>query len=351
MLFGGPLSFGSHHSVREKMSHSQHRQCGTLRVGTAGWTKDQWRGPFYLPGARSGEEKLDAYQQHLRTVENNGTCHSTPSKEAAAKWKARCGKGFQMATKMVKYVTHERGSPDSDEALDALRTFADNVAGLGDNLGPILFQFPRTKKVSATQLRKMDKVLKQSNLPRDVKIAVEIRHCDSIRDTAVLDELRSLRWCLVAHPNSVGRGTVIAENREGRSESHGLDPVDGSWPITAVDWVYVRLHGANDEHSGRYSDADLKCQAVPAICHWLRNGIDVYVYILCDDDSAGMPDNAKSLERLCHKELGTSVPRAPKQVMSIASFFGTKASVGAGGKRSTTGGVKEDANKKRREEW
>lgn len=318
-------------------------QYGTLRVGTAGWTKDSWRGPFYPPGQKD-DSKLDAYQQHFGTVENNGTCHSMPSIANITKWKKHCGQGFQMAVKMVKCATHEKQSND-----EALRTFADNISGLGDNLGPILFQFPRTKKVEVALIRRYAEIIQQSDLPGDVKIAIEIRHQDSINDATVLKELRRLGWCLVAHPNSVGRGTVIAENCQGLSESHGLEPLDKSWPITAKDWVYVRLHGTNDEHSGRYSDADLKRQAVPAICDWLRQGIDVYAYILCDDENAGMPLNAKSLERLCHEELGTEIPRAPKEVRSIASFFSKKnASRDTVGKKRTSNGKNDDDAKRRK---
>lgn len=316
---------------------------GTLRVGTAGWTNDAWRGPFYPPGTTTSEKKLDAYQQHFCTVENNGTCHSTPSTETVTRWKNKCGKGFEMAVKMSKYVTHETKRDCNEESL---RTFANHISGLKDNLGPILFQFPRTRKVSVALIRNMAHILQQcgSDL-RDVKIAVEIRHADSVQNDQVLQELRKLRWCLVAHPNSIGRGTVIAEHGHGFSESHGLEPLDNtSWPITAGDWIYVRLHGTNDEHRGRYSDSDLKMQAVPAICHWLRNGINVYAYILCDDDRAGMPLNAKSLERLCHAELGTDIPKAPKEVKSIASFFGKKTC----NEKKRASETNEDVSSKRR---
>ena len=282
---------------------------------------------------------LDAYQQHLRTVENNGTCHSMPTKDTVAKWKAHCGKQFLMSPKMVKYVTHPQkatsnpttstGCNMSPESLEALRTFADTVAGLGEHLGPILIQFPRTRRLQADDVRAMARVVKESGLPVHAKIALEVRNQASVDDQALQHELQMQKWCLVVHPNTIGRGTVLCDHREGagalRQQQYELEVIqENAWPVTAGDWVYVRLHGTNDEHQGRYTDAMLQTQAIPAILSWLRQGIDVYAYILNDDDAAGMPLAAQALERLCYQALGTAIPRAPKQVSSIASFFTTK---------------------------
>ena len=98
-----------------------------------------------------------------------------------------------------------------------------------------------------------------------------------------------------------------------------IDPI--KTPITAKTWMYIRLHGNNDEHYGRYSDEDLQKQVLPAILYWLKRGIDVFVYILNDDDNAGMPLSAMSLQRLCYEALKCKIPKAPKQVASITNFF------------------------------
>jgi uncharacterized protein YecE (DUF72 family) len=312
----------------------QHQRYGTLWVGTAGWTKTSWKGPFYTPGTKTtGETMLDAYQQKLRTVENNGTCHSMPSKETVLKWKAHCATSFLMAPKMVKYVTHPTNKISnndhhktatimSPESLQALRTFCDTMALLEENLGPILIQFPRTQRITVDHVQAMARVIHASELSAQAKIALELRNHDSIHDPSLLQELRRLRWCLVVHPNSIGRGTMIAPQRDGQQQEYELDPISASWPITAGNWIYVRLHGTNDEHTGRYTPADLQHQAVGPIVSWLKQGIDVYAYILNDDDAAGMPLAALALEQLVYQELQIKIPRAPKQqAKSITSFF------------------------------
>jgi len=343
-------------SSASSISRQRGQRHGRLSVGTAGWTSDSWRrgsNSFYPPGTKStGEAKLDAYQGHLRSVENNGTCHSMPSRDHVLKWKSHCAKDFTMAVKMVKTVTHDpsiTGTFDDHNAAvwERLQTFVRNVAGLGNNLGPILLQFPRTTPVTPAMLRNIHKVFCEKEQKRrgddeqetgregtkdrssapPLRIAVEIRHRDSIRNDDFIKVLQELKWCLVMHPNSVGRSTVAREDRDGKkSRSYELERIDADrWPVTTGDWAYVRLHGSNDEHQGRYSDNELMAQAVPAIVQWIRRGIDAYAYVLCDDDSAGMAHSAKALDRLCHRELGVSTPRAPKQqARSIASYFGAK---------------------------
>ena len=65
--------------------------------------------------------------------------------------------------------------------------------------------------------------------------------------------LLGIRWALlVVHPDSVGRATV----KQGESVSYaGLQPLHVN--CVTADFVYVRLHGDNDEHTYRYSDDEL----------------------------------------------------------------------------------------------
>ena len=303
------------------------KKLGTLRVGTAGWTnKPAWRGPFFPPRT-SVRDELDAYQHHLRAVEINGTCHRMPSDSAVLHWKEQCGKGFCMSPKMVKTVTHD-GAPDRPQALADLRVFCDRVALLKEYLGPILIQFPRTLQLQASHVDAMADVITNSALASpQTRIAVEVRHPQALTDKALLNALRRHGWCLVQHPNSVGRSTIVAEQRTGDdagTSSYNLQPLDAStWPLTAQSWMYVRLHGSNDAHHGSYTQEQLAQQAVPAMVEWLQQGVDVYAFILNDDETAAMPRNAQTLQTLCYAAMpGVSVPRAPKQAaVSISSFF------------------------------
>jgi uncharacterized protein YecE (DUF72 family) len=96
---------------------------------------------------------------------------------------------------MVPHVTHNYNNETPEEdSLKALRTFCDNIALLENNLGPILFQFSRTKRIQFEDIQKMAAVIEESDLPVNAKIALDLRHVDFIRNSAVIQELRRLKW-------------------------------------------------------------------------------------------------------------------------------------------------------------
>ena len=160
-------------------------------------------------------------------------------------------------------------------------------------------------------------------------------------ERGLLPFLKEVGWALVLHPNSMNRATVVAENR-GRGEmvEYQLEQLDERWPVTA-DFVYVRLHGRNDEHTYNYSDDELKPIAA-ALHSWRRRGIDVYAFLLNDDAAASMPRNARRLKELTHGLAREAVPDAPKQPRGIGAFFkaapSPAASSGGGRKRERGGG-------------
>lgn len=52
------------------------------RVGTSGWSYDEWKGPFY-PDDLPSSEMLSWYAQRLGAVEVNNTLTRTPQDSAA----------------------------------------------------------------------------------------------------------------------------------------------------------------------------------------------------------------------------------------------------------------------------
>ena len=76
-------------------------------------------------------------------------------------------------------------------------------------------------------------------------------------DEESLQELRDAGWALVMHPNSVGRATVGTQGlgRDGNSPHYTLEPLHS---IITAGWVYIRLHGDNDEHTYDYSQEEVR---------------------------------------------------------------------------------------------
>src|SRR3569623_1985723 len=59
---------------------------GVIIVGTAGWTYDGWRGPFYPPSIPKTQWLLH-YAGVFDSTEINGSLYSTPSLSAVERWR------------------------------------------------------------------------------------------------------------------------------------------------------------------------------------------------------------------------------------------------------------------------
>jgi uncharacterized protein YecE (DUF72 family) len=104
-------------------------------AGTAGWS---------LPRAEQGRfpaegSHLERYARLLRGTEINASFYRSLRPALYAKWAAAVPADFRFAVKVPKSVTHERRLLDCEEPLAA---FLDEVAALGEKLGPLLVQLP-----------------------------------------------------------------------------------------------------------------------------------------------------------------------------------------------------------------
>jgi uncharacterized protein YecE (DUF72 family) len=191
-------------------------------------------------------------------------------------WAAHTPDDFIFSVKGARFITHMKKLRDVDVPL--ANFFGSGVLALGAKLGPILWQLPpslgfhpqrladffarlpRSTGEAAYQARNHDARLQGRSWTgthgdRPLRHCLEVRH-DSFRAPALLDVLRA--W---------GIGLVVADTA-------------GKWPqlfdVTA-DFVYVRLHGADELYTSGYTPEALDTWAA-RIGGWLSDGRDVYVY-------------------------------------------------------------------------
>lgn len=288
---------------------------GRLFIGTAGFSSPHWFGKFYPLCSKKGDQQLSLYQETFYTVEVNSSFYGAPSADALVSWRRAASPGFQMAFKVPKCVTHDNVSLSSDEALSNLEKFLDRIEVLGSNLGPLLFQCPRSLFANAPMLMRLAEELKKR--PRMPMVAFEFRHASWFSDPQVLDILRNNNWALALHPNSVGRAT--SKQVEEENETYALEALPD---VVTANFVYVRLHGNNDTHTYRYTDEELRLYVLQ-FHEWRSRGLDVYCFMLNDDANAAMPQNARRLLELVHAAAAEVVPRGPKmaQQRSLHHFF------------------------------
>ena len=231
-----------------------------IRIGTSGWSYKHWRGLFYPQGIKATEE-FGYYQEFFSTVELNSPFYRLPSKETFVKWKAATADDFQFSVKASRFITHMKKLKDPAESI---ARFMENVSGLQEKLGPILFQLPPNWKINKERLSEF-----LEKLPATFRYAFEFRNPSWYSDEIYeLLEKHNCAFCIY-------------------ELAHHLTPLQ----VTA-DLIYIRLHGPGDHYQGSYDDETLKVWAKRCI-DWQKKH-DVFVYF--DNDIGGhAPDNAKRL--------------------------------------------------------
>jgi uncharacterized protein YecE (DUF72 family) len=139
-----------------------------LYLGTSGWSYSDWEGTLYPEALPSGS-RLAEYVKRYATVEIDSTFYGTPRRSTVQKWREISPEGFLFAAKFPKEITHDQNLVDAEgETENFLRTMAE----LGDNLGPLLIQFPPSFSVEGMGV--LEDFLK--DLPGEFWYAVEVRH-------------------------------------------------------------------------------------------------------------------------------------------------------------------------------
>lgn len=225
---------------------------GKIHIGTSGWHYKHWKGRFY-PEDIKPQAQLAYYAKLFTTVELNNSFYRLPTDDMFRNWASTVSPGFLFAVKGSRYFTHMKKLKLTKEDLKA---FFYSIDGLGNKLGPILFQLPPGWKLNLERLGHF-----LSILPKHYKYVFEFRN-PTWYTTDVYSLLKkyncSLCWYHLA-------GYTSPEE------------------ITAR-FVYIRLHGPGDKYQGSYTTQTLKKWAKK--CDVLaKQGKTVYIYF--DNDEAG----------------------------------------------------------------
>ena len=119
-------------------------------IGTSGWVYPHWAGRFYPPDLHM-HDWLPYYVQHFSTVEINRSFYRLPTYEQFHAWAEQTvlHPGFLFAVKASRYITHIKKLNDPQEAITRLITSA---SGLGEHLGPFLYQLPPNWRANPQRL-------------------------------------------------------------------------------------------------------------------------------------------------------------------------------------------------------
>jgi uncharacterized protein YecE (DUF72 family) len=194
-----------------------------IRLGTSSFTAPGWNGPFY-PRELKSADRLAFYAEHFDTVEIDSTFYACPSPQTVNGWHSKTPGEFIFSVKVPQTITHEKLLVGCDTDL---KQFVDILGGLGDKLGPMIFQFPffdrAAFKTQSDFLSRLVPFLKR--LPQGFKFAVEIRNKEWL-DPEFVAVLRDFSVALVLQD----------ESRMPAVRKLNFDPI-------TTDWTYIRWLG------------------------------------------------------------------------------------------------------------
>jgi uncharacterized protein YecE (DUF72 family) len=196
----------------------------SIRVGTAGWSYEDWNGIVYPGKPPRGFDRLAAMAALFDANEINSTFYRIPDARQTADWAQRVAFNprFRFTAKLFRGFTHERkaGADEEKAFLAAMRPLLAE-----ERLGAVLVQFPFSFHDDARHRGELGSILDRfADIPR----AVEFRHASWNRD----DVARFLSE----------RGAAFV-NIDQPALSDNLPATDRAGPTLA----YYRFHGRNAE--------------------------------------------------------------------------------------------------------
>jgi len=190
-----------------------------IRIGTSGFSYDDWKGHFY-PLSVKRSEMLEFYARYFRTVEINSTYYGMPRRETMQQMTRRVPEGFDFVVKAHQDFTHSGTFlPESFAQFRVALEPLQEAAMLGGVLAQFPWSFRRTpenEQFLATLRRELS----------EIPVVVEFRNAEWVADET-FNRLRDLRlgFCCVDEPRLKGLMPRVVE--------------------TTAPVSYVRFHGRN----------------------------------------------------------------------------------------------------------
>lgn len=266
-----------------------------IRIGTSGFSYDDWTGPFYPKGLKPNQ-RLEYYAEHFDTLELNSTYYTLPAVPSLFGMLNKVGSDFEFFIKAHRDLTHT--VKNAKATLPKFQGLLKLIRGEG-KLGGTLLQFPAAFECTpATEdyLRWLLESLEET------RVVVEFRHQRWITDRT-LDLLRELHaaYCIVDMPQ--------------------VRQFPSSRIATTADLAYVRFHGQNREkwaaaatrderYDYDYSDDQIR-EWVPTIVNVSTQVNETYVFYN-NHYGAKAVKNAKTLVGFLESfQRGSGVERLP----------------------------------------
>jgi len=199
-----------------------------IRIGTSGYSYDDWIGPVYPKGIAKGE-MLEYYVTELKfnSVELNYTYYAMPSAKAVEGMVEKTGDDFKFVVKAHSSITHRIRDNEGGYVRDesAVEAFLDGIAPMiqSGRLISVLAQFP--VKFSRTE-GAIEHLKWLASMVSPVSLTVELRNSSWVAQS-VFQLLKSIgaSYCIVDEPT--------------------IPKLAPFTPVSTANLAYFRFHGRN----------------------------------------------------------------------------------------------------------
>lgn len=233
-----------------------------IYVGCAKWGRTDWIGKLYPKGTKQADF-LAHYVQHFNCIELNAMFYQLFPKTTVQKWADTAPEGFKFCPKFTQTITHIRRLKNAERDTE---NFVDTVSVFGDKLGTSFIQLgdnfaPKDYASIHDYLR---------SLPKGFDAAIEFRHPDFHKDTALVHDTYTLM-------RELGISSVITDTAGRRDVMH----MRLSTPTAFVRWVGNSLHK---------SDFDRIDEWIERIAAWLDSGLETLYFFIHQHDELYSPE-------------------------------------------------------------
>lgn len=172
-----------------------------IRIGTSGWSYDDWLGPVYPKGLKKSK-MLEFYIQLFNTCELNTSFYHIPRMHVIASWARKVPDDFTFSVKIFKGITHD-AKLDPRKYGTLLEQYMNRFKPLDSKITAYLLQLPpsfsQDREEHFGYFRAFLKKWIQKYPPE--KLVVEFRHL-SWMDDEVFQFLKEkgIAYCIVVEP-------------------------------------------------------------------------------------------------------------------------------------------------------
>ena len=145
-----------------------------LLVGTAGWSIPRQHAHLF----GEGDSTLARYATRFDLVEVNSSFYRPHQRKTWERWASEVPRNFRFTAKLPQEISHERALRGCVACLDR---FLGEVEGLGDKLGGLLLQLPRSRPLEPAVARRFFAALRRRYAGA---LACEPRHASWFTGTA-----------------------------------------------------------------------------------------------------------------------------------------------------------------------